>query len=114
LVCDWANSGEAMSAARTTPARIVFIEASPCCSGGHAASNNKTEIELAIFPDSSDFSQKVARAFPLTHDAWGKRDRIRSTAKISLLPPGIIEVHFRSIRFGATGHFNSAALNETS
>jgi hypothetical protein len=79
------------------------MEASPCCSGGRAASNNKTEIELAIFPDSSDFPKKVARAFPLTHNAWGTRDRIRPTAKISLLPAGTIEVLSRSIHFGANG-----------
>jgi hypothetical protein len=46
-----AKSGEAISVAKATPTRITFTGASPCYPGGHAASNNKTEIELSVFPE---------------------------------------------------------------
>jgi hypothetical protein len=55
VVCDWAASGETTSAAKTTPAGIIFTEVSPCYSGSHAASNNKTGIALSIFPKFSRF-----------------------------------------------------------
>jgi len=51
VVCDAANSGEVISVAKATAARIIFTGASPCCRGGHAASNNKTGIKLSIFPE---------------------------------------------------------------
>jgi hypothetical protein len=50
VVCGWADSGEAMSAARATPIRIILIGASPGYEGGHAAFDSRIGKELSIFP----------------------------------------------------------------
>jgi hypothetical protein len=78
--------------------------------GRSRRSNNKTEIELAIFPDFSDFLKKLRARFRSRLTPAAGATGCVQPHELILFRPGIIGVLLRSIHFGAAARLDDAPL----